>query len=113
MKKWIGKVIIFIGIIHLVFGFISYRTAWAEMLRSGLFNTVDSQLEHQAAFWFIVFGMLVLILGGLIDWCEGHKQVLPKFLGWSLLALSIVGIVMMPISGWWFLLIPAIGAIRQ
>lgn len=113
MKKWIGKVIILIGVIHLIFGFITFRAAWAEMLQQGFFNTVAGHLGHNIAFWFIAFAFLTLILGGLIDWCEGNKQPLPRFLGWSLLALSFSGVVMMPISGWWLLLIPAIGSIRQ
>lgn len=113
MKKWIGKVIILIGVVHLIFGFITYRSAWAEMLAEGLFNTVDGQLGHEVAFWFIAFGLLTLIFGRLIDWYERIGQPLPAFLGWELLVISIAGIVMMPVSGWWFLLFPAIGAIRH
>lgn len=112
-KKWIGRVIILIGVVHLFYGITTYGTTWSKMFRDGLFNTVDGSPAHEAAFWFIFFGFLMLIFGGLVDWFENNKQQLPLFLGWSLLALSVAGVVMMPVSGWWFLIVSAVGAIYR
>ncbi|QEC53026.1 DUF6463 family protein [Anseongella ginsenosidimutans] len=111
MKKWMGRAIILTGVVHLIYGITVYGTAWSEMFHNGLFNTVDGNPAHEAAFWFIFFGFLMVIQGGLIDGFENKKQPLPLFLGWSLLALSVAGAVMMPASGWWFLIVVAVGTI--
>lgn len=111
MQTWIGKSIMIIGAIHSAFGFVIFRSTLAEIFRDGLVNTVNGQPMREVAFWFIVFGFLAIIFGALIDWCERQSVKLPKFLGWSLLALTTVIVTIMPISGGWTLLIPAIGLI--
>jgi len=35
------------------------------------------------------------------------EECLPTFLGWNLLAISTVGVVLEPISGFWLLMLPA------
>ncbi len=65
------------------------------------------------AFWFIFFGFLLIVFGALIDWCESKGIKLPLFLGWGLLTITIIGVMLMPVSGFWLVIIPSIGAIRD
>ena len=67
MKAWIGKSVLFIGIIHSVFGFIVFRGIIAEFGRELLLNTVGGQPDREAAFWFLFSGFALLIIGGLIQ----------------------------------------------
>lgn len=111
MRAWIGKSIIFIGIVHSVFGFVVFRSILAELVSEGLINTVNGQPEREFAFWFLFFGFMAIIAGLMIDWCERNFAMLPGFLGWSLLALTVICVTIMPISGAWSLLVPAFGAV--
>lgn len=113
MQVWIGKSIMIIGAIHTAFGLAVFRSTLAEIFREGFVNTVNGQPLREFAFWFLVFGFLAIIFGALVDWCERQDVKLPKFLGWSLLALTLIIVTIMPISGGWLLLIPAIGAILR
>ncbi|UOQ52553.1 DUF6463 family protein [Hymenobacter cellulosivorans] len=113
MKRWIGRTLIGIGLLHTVFAIMVFSPIWAALVREGLLNTVNRQLQREAAYWFLFFGFVVLLLGALIDWCEAQGSRLPAFLGWGLLAMTVVGVAVMPVSGMWLALIPAIGLIRQ
>ena len=89
MRVWIGRGILAVALIHSLFAIVFYRSA----------STV---------FWFIVSGALALMLGGLVHHVERLGIALPAFLPWSLLALTVVGCLMMPLSAW-LLLVPVAG----
>lgn len=111
MYAWIGKAIVFICIVHSIFGFVIFRSEISQIFSEGLVNTVDRQPDREAAFWFLFFGFLGIITGLVIDWCEDTVGALPAFLGWSLFAFAVLFVIIMPKSGAWMLLVPAIGAI--
>lgn len=113
MQAWIGKSIMIIGAIHTMFGFVVFHSTLAEIIREGFVNTVNGQPVREMAFWFIVFGFLAIFFGLFVDWSEREGLKLPKFFGWGLLALMLIIVTIMPISGGWTLLIPAIGAILR
>ncbi len=56
MKRWIGRSIIIIGLLHTIFGLIAFRSTLALLLREGIINTVNGQPDREMAFWFIFFG---------------------------------------------------------
>ena len=112
-RAWIGKFLVAIGIVHLAFGLVFLRSLLAPLWSEGLVNTVNGQPEREFPFWFLSFGALAVILGLLVDWCERRWSELPWFLGASLLALTAAMLVVMPISGAWLVLIPAIGALLR
>ena len=111
MRVWIGKFIIAIGLIHGVFGLVVFRDTLNLLVAEGLINTVNGEPDRELAFWFIAFGVLVIVLGALVEWCERRGVGLPQFLGWSLLGFTALLLLIMPISGAWLLLAPSIGAV--
>jgi len=113
MKRWIGRAIIVVGLLHTVFGLITFRQILAVLLHEGLINTVNMQPEREMAFWFIYCGFFMLILGALVDYCESKGVRLPRAIGWGLLAVSLVGVIVMPVSGFWLFFIPALGAVGR
>jgi len=113
MNAWIGKSLVVIGIIHTLFGIGIGYTIFGQMAREGLFNTVVMQHDRNAAFWFMYAGFALLLLGFLLDWCERTLGQVPRFLGWSLLVLTVPSVVIMPQSGLWLLLVPSIGLILR
>ena len=109
MKVWIGKSIFAIGIIHSIFGFVVFHSTIGILLGEGLFNTVNQQPDRGAVFWFLFTGFALLIVGALVNWIERTQAALPSFLSWSFLAFTAAGAFIMPISGFWLLLVPTVG----
>lgn len=111
MQHWIGRSILLVAVIHLVFGVVFLGGAFAGVLQGGLFHTVTltAKSATATAFWFFVAGCLALMLGGLVDHLERMGAPFPTFLPWSLLALTVVGCILMPVSAWWLLLVPVTG----
>ncbi|MCI4669553.1 MAG: DUF6463 family protein [Bacteroidia bacterium] len=109
MKNWIGKTIIGIGLIHTAFGMVVFWSIFAEILNEGLFNTVNQQPIREAFYWFEFFGLVLMILGALINWMEFKQEAIPGFLKWSLLGMSAVMVFIQPVTGAWLMAIPLFG----
>lgn len=115
MNSWIGKSIILIGCLHTIVGVVGFHDVFSAIAREGIFNTVgiNHPMEREAAFWFMYTGFALLIIGGMIVWNDRNHVRIPNFLPWSFLAITIVGAVIMPVSGFWLLFIPTVGFLRR
>lgn len=107
MKNRIGLIIMIIGILHSLLGLVTFSGSFAEMISGGLVNTATS-LENNLAFWFTFSGFLIIFLGYLGNYLEKKNLALPKPLGWMLLAGSLLGVIILPVSGFWIVFLPAI-----
>jgi len=98
--------------LHTAFAVILFGDVLGEIFKRGLFDSVGDNPTIGAVVWFILFGAL-LCLCGMIVWKleRTTKGVLPGSLGWSLLALAILGVVLMPDSGFWLAFPPAIAVL--
>ena len=70
---------------------------------------MNGQPERMWAFWFLYFGFVLLLVGELLVWLAASGHAVPRFVGWALLARTLVGVVVMPASGFWLMLIPVAG----
>lgn len=109
MSRWIGRSVVGIGLVHTAFGFVVGGGLVAEIVDAGFFGTVNGQPHREAIFWFIFFGLLLLAFGFLLDWIESKGVSMPKSIGFGLLAMTVLAVMLMPASGWWLLLAPALG----
>jgi len=114
MRRLCGPLLMATGVLHLLMGIlVLYSRPLADIARDGFFGAVEPQtlastFDREAAVWFVMFGLLTLILGGLVHWAQARTGFLPAFLGWSVLLLSLVGLILMPLSGFWVVLPPAV-----
>ncbi len=114
MRRWIGRWILAVGVIHTLLGAWLFRRPLGDIARDGFWNAVDPYPGRPLAFWFVFGGLTTLLLGALIDWLEAQRpERLPAFLGWGLLGLGLAAAVLMPVSGGWLLLPPAAAAILR
>jgi hypothetical protein len=60
----------------------------------------------ESAIWFCVSGVALFLLGQLAHRIESREGRLPAYLGWELLALSLVFGWMIPQSGFLPILLP-------
>jgi hypothetical protein len=108
MKHWIGPWLIAVSIIHMVFAVAVFNHVLVSIIRRGVFNTVGKDPTTGAVVWFVLFGIALFVCGLAVSALERSNSPLPRSLGWSLMALVALGIVLMPASGFWLAIPPAI-----
>lgn len=113
MKRWIGRWLIGIGIVHTAVGLMVFSKPLLAILSDGVWNAVDGHAGRPLAFWFMVVGVLTLITGAMTDWIEARNNGFPAALGWGLLVLTILAVITMPISGAWLFIPPTLGALLR
>jgi uncharacterized protein DUF6463 len=109
MRRLCGPLLMATGALDLLYVLVFHARQVAAIAQNGFFNAVDpspsfSTFDRETAFWHLMFGAIALILGGLVHWSQDRTGTLPSFLGWSLLALGLAGVVLMPFSGFWMIL---------
>lgn len=109
MKNWIGKWVMFVSIGHTAVASIFFGNSYRELAADGFYNSVKSA-KTGFAVWFALFGAILFVTGMLISTIEKNGLLISKSVGVVLLLLTIVGILLMPVSGFW-LMLPAIFAI--
>ncbi|HXA46884.1 MAG TPA: DUF6463 family protein [Burkholderiaceae bacterium] len=109
MKNWIGKWVMFVSIGHTVVASIFFGDTYRELAASGFYNSVKSA-KTGLAVWFALFGVILFVVGMLISTIEKHGLQVSQSVGVALLLLTITGVLLMPVSGFW-LMFPAIFAI--
>ncbi|RAV19254.1 DUF6463 family protein [Paenibacillus contaminans] len=116
LKSYSGVMLAWTAFLHTIVGIIIYREQIADIASDGFINAVKPQLHagRAAAFWFLMAGVLMFMLARLMNWLIRVKgTVVPKFVGVYLLALSLIGVFFMPVSGFWLVIPQAIIIIRK
>lgn len=115
MKITNGKIIILIGIIHSLMTVSSfvYGKQFEHFAHQFFFNINDGflaigQLDYEtfAAFWCFFFGIMLFPLGALLDHVEKRNVDIPRQFIWSYLVIIIIGVYMIPLSGFTIFLLP-------
>jgi hypothetical protein len=113
MVAWIGKWLFAVGVIHLSFGVFFMHDVLALLWSEGLWNTVNGQPPREAVFWFLCTGIMLLIVGVLVNQAERQGLAIPRFVTRSFAVLTVIGVVVMPISGIWLMIPPASGMVLR
>ncbi len=107
MKLWkySGTFLWVTGIIHIVVGFIIGKDIYADMLRDGLIDSMQNDYTRGFAFWFFLFGVLLILYGYTLQYnIKREQKPSPIHVGYALLAVSIFGCLVEPVSGFWLVL---------
>ena len=108
MKRWIGRWLVGVSVAHTLFALVVFNKQLMSIVQRGVLNTVHGDALTAIAVWFVLFGGALLICGLAVDALEQRSSYpLPKSIGWSLLALSVAGVCLMPVSGFWLAFPPA------
>lgn len=113
MKHWIGRWLIAVAAIHTLFAIVVFRNVLSSIIKRGVFNTVGNDSMTGVVVWFVLFGAVLFICGLAVSALERSSLNLPASLGWSLLALSVLGVVLMPASGFWLAFPPALAILLR
>ena len=108
MKTWKGKWLMFVAAAHTAFALYVFGNSYLTIIDNGIFNSITSASIGKSV-WFILFGFVLFILGQLVlEIDKTANAELPKTIGLSILLLTILGVVLMPASGFWLMFPPAI-----
>lgn len=110
---WPGTWLVATGVIHTIFGIAAFHATLVTIWREGLWNTVNGQPVREMAYWFLFFGFVLILFGLALRQMARAGVRVAQGLGWGLLAVTVAGAVVMPLSGVWLLLVPSVGLILQ
>ena len=97
-----GLLLVITGIIHSIYALVSFGSIYLDIIKDVLANTSSHDYSHGFAFWFLICGVFVILLGTVLHHYQKREQkAAPLSLGYSLLILSIIGCIVEPISGFW------------
>ncbi len=114
-RAWIGHSLLAVALLHTVFALWVFQKPLMGIVQQGLFDSVGQDPMRAATVWFFLFGPLLALLAMAITPLErsSHQGAALRRLGWGVLALSALGIVLMPDSGFWLALPAAFALIRK
>jgi hypothetical protein len=114
MKRWLGRWIVAVSALHTLVALAVFRPQLSSIVERGFFNSLGEDVRLSVAAWYVLFGAVLFVLGLAIDALERHEGLaIPRSLGWSLLVLALVGVSLMPASGFWLALPPAIAILLR
>lgn len=120
MKKISGYLLVALGILHICLGVFSGWKQIKDVFSYGVWNALGQQsqsfcmnniscLQINTIWWFISFGLMLILFGALCIWIElALKRAVPSIISWLLLVISLIYAVLIPISGFWLVMLIAI-----
>ena len=113
-QRMIGRSILAIAAIHTLFGLLVFHGTILALIDEGVIAAIGSDPMRGAVIWFLLAGFFMATTGLAVDQLEAqglHDRL--GLMGWSLLAIALLGVALMPASGLWLLLIPAFFCLRR
>jgi hypothetical protein len=101
--KYSGVFLLATGILHSFVGIAMSKNELWGIVKDGLFNVAkEGDLATGLAFWFLVCGIIIIFFGHTLHhYIKKEQKPAPKFLGCYLLGMSVIGCIIMPVSGFW------------
>lgn len=113
-KVWIGRWLMFVALGHTVVGVLMGGKILASLLERGVFNSVGNDGMTNAIVWFLLFGAILALLGMAVNSLEkGERFDGARSLGIGTGLMTLAGVVLMPVSGFWLAFPAAIGLMRR
>ncbi|PSB56532.1 hypothetical protein C7B77_11585 [Chamaesiphon polymorphus CCALA 037] len=98
-----------VSIVHTIFAFVVFPEVILQIFLDGVFDSIGVDPLRGAVVWFLLFGFVLFGLGLAINIIEEMSNgYVPASIGFSLLFIILLGVVLMPVSGFWLALPPAL-----
>ena len=102
-------ILVALGVGHTVVGLAGFKKRLEEAISAGFVGQFVGYPDRQTAFWFMIFGPLLVMVGHLaIHAANAADRELLKIIGFYLLTISAVGSLAQPTSPFWTGLVSAL-----
>lgn len=113
-RPWKGRWLLAVALLHTLAAAVLFAPQWQILWQRGVFNAVADDMDLGAAVWFLLFGAVLALLAWEVTALErSQPAVALRPMGWCLLALVLAGVVLMPVSGFWLVLPPALALLLR
>ena len=104
-RRWRGRALCAIAGLHTLVAGLEFAPVWCELWAAGMVDSVGRDPLRGAVAWFFLFGVVLGLLGMAVDALERQTPDWrsPALAG-GLLLLVLLGITLMPASGFWLAL---------
>ncbi|MDE9365923.1 DUF6463 family protein [Luteipulveratus sp. YIM 133132] len=113
---WAARSLAVIGAVHVAMTPLLYGDAVSGIVRGGVIGQVDADPalldERSAAFWYATAGLAALLLAAHVRDLE-RRGPLPAHVSLGLVGLTVWGVALVPVSGFWAFTVPAAIAWRR
>lgn len=115
MYQWAGWSLCTVAALHLVLAGMGLFNHMDQLGQHGLLGTVNPPwipegLDRQVAFWVTLgsFAGPQLLLGSWVIWSAQRDLDIPEWIGPGLIILTVLEVMLAPVSGFWLNLLPGI-----
>ncbi len=105
MTRLAGRLLLAIAAAHAAVAAWLERGALLSIARAGFFGTLPLHSNRQLWFWCLAFYAPLALVGAML--ARGETRLGSSWLGWSLAALGAAGCIVLPVSGFWLVFLPA------
>lgn len=113
-KSWIGYWICFVALLHTIASFIFFMPAYQEIWQRGVVNAIGRNVIPALGIWFLLFGVVLALLGLCVTSLEKHQAYeSARTLAVGLFLMSLLGVILMPDSGFWLMFPAAFALFRR
>jgi hypothetical protein len=107
--KYSGIFLLATGVLHSIVAVLLGIEDLLAIFRDGLLDAVGEDVSREFAFWFLICGIVIIFLGQVLHYyIKKEQKPAPLFLGYYLLALSVIGCIIVPVSGFWLFIPQAV-----
>lgn len=111
MQRWIGLLVMVLGIAHVSFAIVAGWSDLGGILRGGLAGLESAPAGDEAAFWSLLFGVVAATVGYQLYWSATRFGATSLVPGVGLIAIGTFGAFLAPHSPFWLALILGILAV--
>lgn len=113
-RIWIGRWTIFVAIGHTVVGLLVCGRVALGIVERGVINAMGNNPMTGFVVWFLLFGAVLALLGMAITALErGAQFESARSLAIGIMLLTTLGVVLMPVSGFWLMYLTVFGLLRR
>jgi hypothetical protein len=102
-----------VAVIHCAFGVFVFRQHLLHIAQTGWLGGVEGDAMLSAVTWFMLFSPPLMVAGLAVHAMERQGAALPRALAWWLLGTAAIGVALMPASGFYLVLPPAIAILLR
>lgn len=103
IASWI---LFFLGIAHIIFGIVIYKSQFQDAIAEGLIGKFSGKYDRELAFWFTIMGLPIALIGFVaVHLTSTGDFGIIKMIGFSLLGTGITGVLAFPKSPLWLILL--------